>query len=182
MVDDKNLCCGSVRKKVRHALVDQGRRMSPRICSIPESKRPNYGPNNKRRMEAWKDKDSEKQLNLENLVHILQGLYTDMASVSERRKTVKSKKVALPSIGFYNPLLDKFGMGTFLKVKETLRLLNLYQLHSIEVICFHKCSAQLLTVFGFKTFVKSYASKKFCRTCLSQSFRCLLHGHGFVCD
>lgn len=140
--------CGNDKKELLEASSSQGRRVSPRLQHIPECKRPYYGSGSKKPLEA-QDSGSKKKVKVDHWIEVCQlnrarefgndegyssGMHVGSVPIKRGEgKVVKSEDENLKRTSFHNGIVDKFGKGTFMKVKETLRLINLHYLRNVQV-------------------------------------------------
>ncbi|KAJ4720318.1 Histone-lysine N-methyltransferase H3 lysine-9 specific SUVH4 [Melia azedarach] len=135
---------GDDQKKLLDTSTDQGRRVSPRLRNIPNCKKPYYGSGKKKLLEAPKGNSRKKNIKLDHSIQVCQvnmarefaedescSSYMDMDSVPIDN-SANSEDDHLKWAGCSNSLVDRLGKNTFLKVKETLRLLNLHCLRIAE--------------------------------------------------
>ncbi|KAL5733859.1 hypothetical protein ACOSP7_031720 [Xanthoceras sorbifolium] len=140
VADGKRPGCGYDQKEP----LDQGRRVRTRLQYALDCEKPSHGSGKKQPLGAPGDNVSKNKVEVEAFLkegrkNLNRLCVKDENCSSEMRtgtppiehgekEIVNSEDDDLRCTGYGNPLVDKYGIGTFLKLKEILRLLNLHYL------------------------------------------------------
>lgn len=131
----KRASSGKARKRRMDVVKDEVRRASPRLQNIPDHKKPYYGSSERKPLQGFLEKYRD---------NVLRKLKEDKNSGAVNKRTVPVERSGIEIIdledeglegaSYFSPVVDKIGIGTFLKLREIMRLLNLQNLSQAKVI------------------------------------------------